>query len=89
MPLEFADFAHHYDGSGLSEPEQRAEFETFADIMECLARYFWQDHAHDNKLGIRLDGDTLALIDQLDSGHSLQNLFNEVALGTATRKKEP
>ena len=87
MPLQYAEFAHHYDGHDATEAEKRAHFETLADFLECIARLFWHDDS--NRLGISFDGDSLRIAGTLDS-KSIQasNAFCSAANEEAARKKD-
>jgi len=83
MPLDFADFAHHYEGIEMTEAEKREDFEVYACFMECLVAYWWRRDPVANSLGISVNNDTMALIDALDSGPSLPSTFNTAAHGDA------
>lgn len=86
MPLEFADFAHFYDRSSLSDKQRREDFEVHACFLECLVRYFWRREAVSNPLGISFDKDALDRLDALDSNEPFYTTFNDAALGLASRK---
>ncbi|OSZ69554.1 hypothetical protein CAP40_01475 [Sphingomonas sp. IBVSS2] len=88
MSLEFADFAHFYADSGLTENQQREDFEAYACFMECLVRHFWGHDPIPNSLGIRFDNDTMALIEDVDSKPSLQAIFNDAAHEDAAGKTD-
>ena len=90
MSLDFGDFAHHYKQSGMNEAMQHKHFEVFACIMDCLARYFWQEGPSENALGIMFDQDTLALPGAVESTEfPLSPTFNQAAPGQqAGRKKD-
>ena len=88
MPLDFADFAHHYQGHGMSEAQQRAQFEPFADLMECIVRLFWRDGAGASSLGITLVGNFLPVADTVDSDQTLTHSFNGTASPEAAGKKD-
>lgn len=89
MSLEFADFAHFYDGSSLSEAQRREDFEVHACFLECIVRYFWRRESVPNSLGISFDKDAIDLLDKLDSDIHLQNQFNNAACEDAGRKAAP
>lgn len=89
MPLDFADFAHHYQGLGLDSAQQIAHFETFSDLMECIVRLFWRDGPAANALGITLEAGSLAFADKVKSDHSLKVTFNGLAATGPAGKKEP
>ncbi len=89
MPLDFIDFAHHYETSGLSDDQQRVHFEAFADIMECLVRVLWRASPVDDRLGIRLDDDTLALVGAVESQSATQRIFNRAASEDVGGKTAP
>jgi hypothetical protein len=88
MPLQFADFAHYYEGEGMSAAQQHAHFEAFADLIDCIARYYGMSDDNGNELGIRLNENTLALLRNVDSSSPTQFLFNEAASDEAAGKKE-
>lgn len=88
MPLDFAEFAHHYDGSAISDVEKREHFEAFASIMECLVRLYWQDDTAPNALGISLDSDTFSLFKTLESENPLPTTFNSAASEPAAGKTQ-
>lgn len=88
MSLDFAEFAHHYDGMDLNDAEQRAHFEVMADLLECIARVFWNEGSS-NRLGISFDGDSLHIGTELASESSATTYaFNNASIGEATRKKD-
>ena len=89
MSLEFTDFARFYEGSGMSEAEQREDFEVYACFMECLVRHFWQAEPLANSLGISFDSCTEAVLDQLESDCPLPTTFNAAAQESAGRKANP
>lgn len=88
MPLEFADFAHHYEGRGLSGEQERVHFEAFADLMECMTRLFWREETAAKPLGISYDGVSIRFSGKLESQSSITTEFNSVAADEAARKKE-
>lgn len=88
MSLEFIDFAHYYSGSGLGEDQQREHFEVFASILESLCQHFWQDDTGGNRLGIRFDRDSFALIDTVEFDNPLQQQFNGAASEDAAGKQD-
>lgn len=89
MSLEFADFAHFYDGSPLTETQRREDFEVHICFLQCLVRYFWRRETVPNGLGISFDNDAIALLDTLDSGSHLQSTFNDAVREDAGRKTGP
>lgn len=88
MPLDFTEFAHHYQGHGLSDLQQRAHFDTFADLMDCIARLFWRDGTDRNVLGITLDVGSLQTGDTVDSRPSITFSFNGAASVETAGKKD-
>lgn len=86
MSLDFADYARFYAGSGMTDAEQREDFEVYACFMECLVRYFWREEPAQNSLGISVDNNTLALIGGLESQNLLQTKFNDAASEIAAGK---
>lgn len=88
MSLEFADFAHYYRDSGMTDAQQRDDFALFSDILECVARFFWQEGS-ENPLGISWLGDSAAPEIAVESGVSTPSTFNRVALGEATETEQP
>lgn len=88
MPLDYAEFAHHYEGHGLSDDQKRVYFDTFESVMECIARFYWEDDASANRLGISLDGVSLAPSGTVESDHAIAIAFNGAAATEAAGKKE-
>ena len=72
----------------MSDEQQRAHFDAFADLLECISRLFWRDGLAGNRLGITLDDDTLMPAQEVKSAKPIDNLFNAAADGAA-RKKDP
>lgn len=89
MSLEFTDFAHYYTGSGMTEDQQREDFEVYACFMESLVRYFWRQEPRANSMGISFDKDTMALVEAVDSNDPLRTTFNDAACENAARKTGP
>ena len=89
MSLEFSDFVHFYEGSSLSDDEQREDFEVYACFMECLVRHVWRSDAPANGLGISVDSDTIALIGAVESDHPLQTTFNKAVHHDAAEATTP
>lgn len=88
MPLDFADFAHHYEGHGVELGRQRAHFEAVADLLDCITRLFWQDNSQGKRLGITLQSGTLQIGDSVNSGNSITTQFNDAASGPGAGKQE-
>jgi len=88
MPLDYVDFAHHYEGSPLSDEQRRENFDVFANLMECIARALWRDDASAKALGISLDGISLEPSELVESEGALTNMFNEAADAHAAGKKD-
>jgi hypothetical protein len=86
MSLEFVDFAHYYEGSGLTEARQREHFEIYACLMESIVQLFWQDDPAPNRLGISFDKNTLRRFAELDSLSSLSSNFKDAAREEAAGK---
>ena len=89
MPLDYAEFAHHYRGDSQSDEARRTHFEAVADFLECVVRLWWQNRDGPNTLGITLDGGALSVRDGLDSKDKLTTAFTRTALPAEARKKEP
>lgn len=89
MSLEYADFAHFYVGSGLTEAEARDDFGVYACFMECLVRHYWYRDPLPNSLGISVNSDTLGLLDKLNSETSLSLKFIDAAREDAGRRNPP
>lgn len=83
MSLEFTDFAHFYEDSGMTDAQQREDFEVYACFMECIVRHFWRYDPQQNSLGISLDSDTLAVIESVSSDNHIPATFNDAAHGDA------
>ena len=79
MPLDFAEFAHHYQESDASDEQQRAHFDAVTGVLECVVRLFWEDASGAQRLGITLDDATLSLGNEVDSDIPLHTIFNEAA----------
>ena len=75
MPLEFADFAHHYRDYGMTEAEQRDDFAVFSNLCECVARFFLRA-GPSNSPGITFDSISAALSDAVESRRALRAQFN-------------
>lgn len=88
MSLEFADFAHYYADSRMTEDQQRENFEVYASIIESLVQLFWDEEPSQNLMGISFDLDTILPDDEVESGDSLRSKFNCAACPKAARKKE-
>ena len=89
MPLDYAEFAHHYRGNGQSDDARRSHFQAVADLLDCIVRLYWRSEDAPNALGITLDGDALPARNGLDSSDTLTTRFNRKALPDEARKKEP
>lgn len=88
MSLEFADFAYCHAAFGVTEDEQRANFEVYASILESIAQLFWHEEPGQNPLGISFDLDTMPPDDKVESDGSLKSMFNCAACPRPARKKE-
>ena len=89
MPLDFVEFAHHYEATGLDDAARRAEFEVFADFMECIFKALLSEAPAQNRLGIRLDFDTLAHLGAVESTSATREDFNRAAQSDAPGKIDP
>ena len=88
MTLEFADFAHRYRNSGMTDAQQRDDFGVFSDMLECVARFFWRD-GPPNSLGISFDSDSTNPSDAVESKGALRVLFNELVGDDAAESETP
>jgi len=88
MSLEFADFAHYYANSNMTEGQQRENFEVYASILESLVQLYWDEEPGQKHAGISLNLGTFLPDDGIESDNSLKSKFNCSACPMVARKKE-
>jgi len=89
MSLDYAEFAHFYDGSSLTEDQRREDFDVHVCFLQCLVRYFWRREPVPNGLGISFDKDALEQLDRLDSGAAITTIFNNSVREDARIRNAP
>lgn len=89
MPLDYVDFAHHYEGQGLTEDQNQTQFAPIADFLDCLVRLIWRDGARANELGITLRDGSLLTAKRLESARTFTSTYNDAASASDAERQEP
>ncbi|MCP1470906.1 hypothetical protein J3E64_002599 [Sphingobium sp. OAS761] len=86
MPLQYDDLAEYL--GDVPEDQRYGQFQIFADLYHAMVRTLFVGGPASNNLGIRLQGNSLALAGPVES-QKCRHPFNAAAGAKPARKSKP